>query len=114
MARTLVRAAEELTKPNTERLREFNEANLPVLKNQVLSKAPIYPELEIAQLTFSLTKMREELGPDHPFVKKVLGKESPAALASRVVKGTKLTDLKVREAALLRWQDRPSRPPRIR
>ena len=28
-------------------------------------------------LTFSLTKLREELGADDPFVKKVLGKESP-------------------------------------
>ena len=97
VARTLVRASEELTKPDTERLRGFNDANLPGLKNQLLSKAPIYPELEIAQLTFSLTKLREELGPDHPFVKKVLGKESPAALATRVVKGSKLTDPKVRE-----------------
>ncbi|HEX8437624.1 S46 family peptidase [Archangium sp.] len=100
VAKTLVRASEELTKPDTERLRGFNEANLPALKNQLLSKAPIYPELEIAQLTFSLTKMREELGPDHPFVKKVLGKESPAALATRVVKGSKLADLKVREQLL--------------
>ncbi|WNG47306.1 S46 family peptidase [Archangium minus] len=97
LARTLVRYAEESTKPDAERLRGFNEANLPMLNNQLMSKAPIYPELEIAQLTFSFTKLREELGPDHPFVKKVLGKESPAALATRLVKGSKLADLKVRE-----------------
>ena len=97
VARTLVRAADERAKPDTERLRGFNEANLRTLKNQLMSTAPVYPELEIAQLTFSLTKLREELGPDHPFVKKVLGKESPAALATRVIKGSKLTDLKVRE-----------------
>ncbi|MET0401922.1 MAG: S46 family peptidase [Cystobacter sp.] len=97
LARTLVRSAEELPKPDTERLRGFNDANLPTLRVQMMSKAPIYPELEIAQLTFSLTKIREELGSAHPFVKKVLGKESPNALATRVVKGTKLADLKVRE-----------------
>ncbi|QRK06402.1 S46 family peptidase [Archangium violaceum] len=97
LARTLVRYAEETTKPDAERLRGFNEANLPMLQNQLMSKAPIYPELEIAQLTFSFTKLREELGPDHPFVKKVLGKESPASLATRLVKGSKLADLKVRE-----------------
>ena len=97
LAKTLVRASDELTKPDTDRLRGFNDANLPALKNQMMSKAPIYPELEIAQMTFALTKLREELGPDHPFVKKVLGKESPAALATRVVKGSKLADLKVRE-----------------
>jgi len=97
MARTLVRASDELVKPDPERLRGFNDAGLPALKNYLMSKAPIYPELEIAQMTFSLTKLREELGADHPFVKKVLGKESPAALATRVIKGSKLADLKLRE-----------------
>jgi hypothetical protein len=97
LAGTLVRAAEELPKENSARLRGYNDSNLPALKARLMSKAPIYPELEIAQLTFSLTKLREELGADHPFVKKVLGKESPAALATRVVKGSKLGEPKVRQ-----------------
>ena len=97
VARTLVRAADERAKPDTERLRGFNEANLRSLEMQVMSKAPVYPELEIAQLTFALTKIREELGPDHPFVRKVLGKESPASLATRIIKGSQLADLAVRE-----------------
>jgi hypothetical protein len=97
IAETLVRAADELPKENSQRLREFSEARLPGLKAQLFSPAPIYPELEIAQLEFSLTKLREELGADHPFVKKVLGKESPAALAARVVNGTQLRDVKVRQ-----------------
>ncbi|AEI67295.1 S46 family peptidase [Corallococcus macrosporus] len=98
LARTLVRGAEELNKPNGERLREFNQANVPALEAQLFSPAPIYPELEIARLTFGLTKMREELGSDHPFVKKVLGKESPEKLAARLVKGTRLRDVKARQA----------------
>lgn len=73
---------------------------MPAFKAQLLSPAPIYPELEIAQLEFSLTKLREGLGPDHPFVKKVLGKESPLALATRVVNGTQLRDVKVRQQLL--------------
>ncbi|HSP78799.1 MAG TPA: S46 family peptidase, partial [Myxococcaceae bacterium] len=97
MAALLVRAAEELPKENSARLRGFNDSNLPSLKARLMSKAPIYPELESAQLTFSLTKLREELGPDHPFVKKVLGKESPETLAVRLVKGSKLADPQVRE-----------------
>jgi hypothetical protein len=56
--------------------------------------------LEIARLEFSLTKLREELGPDHPFVKKVLGKESPLGLATRVVNGSQLRDVKVRQQLL--------------
>jgi hypothetical protein len=97
LARTLVRAAEELPKDDSVRLRGFNTANLPALKARLMSPAPIYPELEIAQLTFSLTKLREELGPDHPFVKKVLGKESPQTLATRLVNGTQLRDVAVRQ-----------------
>jgi len=98
IARALVRGAEELPKENGQRLREFSEAGLPALKAQLLSPAPIYPELEIARLTFGLTKMREELGAEHPFVKKVLGKDSPEKLATRVVKASKLRDVKVRQA----------------
>jgi V8-like Glu-specific endopeptidase len=98
IARTLVRSAEELPKENGQRLREFSQAGLPSLKARLFSPAPIYPELEIARMTFTLTKVREELGADHPFVKKLLGKESPETLAARVVKGTRLRDVKVRQA----------------
>jgi len=97
LAKTLVRAADELPKEDAVRLRGFNTANLPALKARLMSPAPIYPELEIAQLTFSLTKLREELGPDHPFVKKVLGKESPQTLATRLVNGTQLRDVAARQ-----------------
>ena len=97
-ARKLVRAAEELPKPNEQRLREYSDGALPALKQDVLSTAPIHPELEVATLTFSLTKLRETLGPDDPFVKKVLGKESPAEVTKRVVTGSKLADPKVRKA----------------
>jgi hypothetical protein len=100
IARTLVRAAEELPKPDAQRLRGFNDANLPSLKVQLLSKAPIYPDLEVLQLTFAFTKIREELGSSHPFVKKLLGKESPRSLATRIVKGSKLADPKLREQLL--------------
>jgi hypothetical protein len=97
IARGLVRGTEELTKENGQRLREYNDSNLPALKAQLFSPAPLYPELEIARLEFSLTKLREELGTDHPFVKKVLGRESPRQLATRVVNGTQLRDLKLRK-----------------
>jgi len=97
IAKHLVRGGEELPKENGQRLREYTDANLPALKANMFSPAPIYPELEIARLEFSLTKLREELGADHPFVKKVLGKESPLKLATRVVNGTQLRDPAVRK-----------------
>jgi hypothetical protein len=95
IARTLVRYADEKEKPNGERLKEYTDARLPQLKAEVLSNKPIYDEFEILTLTWSLTKLREELGPDHPVVKKVLGTKSPAQVAAAAVKGTKLKDLRV-------------------
>ncbi len=100
LARHLVRAAEELPKPNAERLREYTEAQLPSLRQQLLREAPIPAELEVARLTFGLNRLRETLGADDPFVRTVLGKEAPAELARALVTGTKLTDVKVRQALL--------------
>ena len=95
-ARLLVRGAEERTKPTEQRLREFGDANLPAIEQALASPAPVYPDLEIAQLSFSLAKLRETLGPDHPFVKEVLGKDSPESLARKLVTGSRLGDPKVR------------------
>jgi hypothetical protein len=95
-ARMLVRAAEERPKPNEERLREYRESNLPVLTQELFSAAPIYPEFEKLLLGHVLGKVRERLGPDHPAVKRLLGKESPEEVAARVVNGTKLRDVAVR------------------
>ncbi|HZZ85076.1 MAG TPA: S46 family peptidase [Anaeromyxobacteraceae bacterium] len=91
-ARALVRGGDERLKPNEKRLREYRDSALPAVTQALFSTAPIYPELEIFQLTFSLTKLRENLGADDPFVKKVLGKKSPEDLATELVKGTKLAD----------------------
>jgi hypothetical protein len=57
IARTLVRAADELPKSNGERLTEFTEGKLPQLKLGLFSKAPINDELQTAMLTFALTTM---------------------------------------------------------
>jgi V8-like Glu-specific endopeptidase len=97
-ARTLVRAAEELPKPNEQRLREFGEARLPSLREELFSTAPIHPELEILLLTLSLEEMRATLGPDDPTVKAVLGQRSPIELATALVQETKLGDPKLRRA----------------
>ena len=100
IARDLVRGTEELQKPNEQRLREYTDGKLPQLKQKLFSKAPIYEQFEVFKLSYGLTKLREELGADHPFVKKVLGKKSPQELAQELVK-TRLFDVKVREQL---WQ----------
>ena len=87
-AKALVRRAAEVQKPDEQRLEEYTEANFPMIRQSLISPAPIYPELERLELTFSLTKMREVLGPDDPFVRKVLGRKSPAQLAAELVDGS--------------------------
>ena len=95
-ARMLARAADELPKPNEQRLEEYAEARKPELEAQLFSPAPVYPKLEEALLTFYLTKLREQLGPDDPVVKKVLGKQSPEALARKLVAGSRLASPRTR------------------
>jgi len=97
LAHTLVRATAELPKPNGDRLMEYSDANLPAVTQRLFSKAPIYPELEIEELTFSLTKLREALGTDNAIVKDVLGKKSPRQVATAAVRGSKLANVKLRE-----------------
>ena len=94
IARGLIRYADETGKPNGERLREFADARLPQFKQGILSNRPIYDEMEIATLAWSLTKLREDLGSDRPVVKRVLGNKSPTEVATAAVKGTKLKDIK--------------------
>jgi V8-like Glu-specific endopeptidase len=98
LARTLVRGAAERAKPNHERLREFADSNLQRIATDLFNEAPIYPEYEQLTLSFSLDKMRENLGPDDPIVRKLLSADSPDSLAQKLIAGTKLTDPKARRA----------------
>jgi len=96
-ARTLVRAAAERTKPNTERLREYSDAALPRVEQRLLAPVPVYPELEKINLSFSLERMREWMGPDAPIVRQLLSHDSPDTLAAKLVDGTQLSDPAVRK-----------------
>jgi hypothetical protein len=96
-ARTLVRAADEKLKPNTERLREFRESSLPMLERRLFTPLPVYKNLELVQLTDGLQELVENLGAGDPFVQKVLGGKSPEEAAKALVDGTKLDDVAFRK-----------------
>ncbi len=96
-ARDLVRVAAEREKPNEERYREYTEAALPGLRQRTLAERPIYSDYEELTLSFSLDKMRENLGPDSPFVHKILGMKSPDSLAAELISGTQLADPEYRK-----------------
>ena len=96
-ARHLVRLAEELPKPNAERLREYRDSALDSLKQQLFSPAPLYPALEQRKLQTSLAFAAEQLGGDHLTVLKVFGGRSPSQQAAGLARGTRLFDVAERK-----------------
>jgi hypothetical protein len=97
-ARSIVRAAEERSKDNAARLPEFTEGRLPAVLQTLKAPSPIYPDFEIVRLSFALERMREWLGPDDPLVRQVFGKDSPDALAAKLVRESALADPAARVA----------------
>jgi hypothetical protein len=97
IARTLVRMAEESTKDNTDRLREFRESNQESLEQQLFSEAPIYDDLETAKLADSLSMFMELAGAENEWVRKTLQGRSPQARADELVRGSRLKDVAFRK-----------------
>jgi hypothetical protein len=97
IARVLVRSAEEKTKPNADRLREFRDSALTSLEQQLFSTAPVYKSLDTVLLADSLAEMQDALGKDNADVQKVLNGKTPADAAKDIVAGTKLDDVAVRK-----------------
>src|SRR5262249_43761838 len=96
-ARTLVRLADELPKPDPDRLREYSSARMPSVELQLYSPAPIYDDLEIDRVASGLQLMGEFLGGDDPIVVQALGGLPPRARAEQLVLGTKLKDVAERK-----------------
>jgi hypothetical protein len=97
-ARDLVRGAQERVKPNAERLPEFGDARLRSVETRLLAAKPTFASLDEVQLGWWLSKLREVLTVDDPRVRRLLGDESPEALAARLAGGTRLGDPAVRRA----------------
>jgi hypothetical protein len=95
IARQLVRLAEESTKPNAERLKEYRESSIKSLELELFSPAPIYPEFEETKLAHSLAEWKRDM-PDDPLVARVLHGRTPAEAARDFVRGTKLADVEFR------------------
>ncbi len=96
-ARVLVRVTAEKEKSNGDRLRGYQDSELPSLEQRLFSTAPIYKSLQIAQLALSLSEMQEALGADNEAVKAALGGKSPDERAKELVNGTQLQDVAFRK-----------------
>ena len=88
----LVRYTAEVEKPNEKRLREYREANLASQRFQLLSPAPVYPEMESFVFAGFLQTLLDSLGPEDPLVKVSLAGRSPREAADALLLGTKLGD----------------------
>lgn len=97
-ARTLVRGTAEREKANEERLHEYNESAVESLVQSLSAEIPVHRHFEEAKLRWSLTKLRETLGPDDSFVRLVLGHEEPADVAHKLLAQTRLDDPEFRRA----------------
>lgn len=89
-ARMIVRSAKN---PNR------TDAQREQLANAVGAETPIYTDMDEIRMRYWLSKTREYLTVDNPSVKALLGRESPEALAERLITGTKLGDPAFRRQA---------------
>lgn len=106
-SRLLSRARDQLREA---RQKPAGEVRAAQIRPDSLDSAPIYKELEIAMLSHQLRKMREVFGSDHPSVKKVLGNNSPEALAENVITGSSTASLiHLAEVVVAEVQDLRSR-----
>ncbi len=97
---TLVRLADEEAKPSEQRLPEFSDANLKTAKTRLGVPSPYYKEQEVFLFTRGLEEAAKELGPQHRFVKAILGGKPAAEVAKAAVEGSKLSDPEVRKALM--------------
>ena len=97
IARTLLRHADEKSKPNGERLQEFRDSSRESLELELFSEEPLYDDFETLKLTDSLGWLAEQLGFSHPLVQQILAGQSPRARAGQLLSGTKLKDVATRK-----------------
>lgn len=100
IANGIVRLTAEVQKPNEKRFREYRDANLSSEKFQLLSPAPIYPEMEELILAKHLQICVDSLGARNAWVVAALGGRDPKALAHELLSGSKLADVAERKKLL--------------
>jgi len=99
-ALSLLRIADEEVLPSEKRLPEYSDASLKAAKTRLGIPAPYYKEQEVFLFTKGLEEAAKELGPQHPYVKAMLGGKSAAEVAKAAVEGSKLADAEARKALL--------------
>ncbi len=98
LALRIIRYVTEVQKPDGKRLEGYHDSELESLRYDLFSPAPFYPQLEEKLLADALQESLEQLGPNDPFIKAILGTQKPEEVAKELLTGTKLADPNVRKA----------------
>jgi len=96
IARTLLRAGDEASKPDGERLPEFQAADRVSLELDLFSEEPVYKNLETLRMANALTALCAKLGTEDPLVVRVLAGKPPNDRAAELVEGTGLQEVALR------------------
>ena len=96
----ILRYADEVAKPDADRLERYHEAQLPDLLRELENPPPVHKDLEEVLLAWELRRMLEGLGPDDPLVRAALEGKSPEEAVSSLLAATKLDDAAIRRALL--------------
>lgn len=99
-AMSLVMLDLETKRPDADRLPGYHEAELPDLLRNLKAPKPYYKDMEELLLAADLTRIREGLGDDHPYVQALLGGREPEVVARELIQSTRL-DSKEFRASLL-------------
>jgi hypothetical protein len=98
IARTLLRAGDERSQPDGQRLPEYSDASRASLELDLFSSKPVYADLEQLLLADSLTFLTTKLGIQDPLVQAVLAGQAPAVRAAELIAGTRVHEVKFRRA----------------
>jgi Peptidase S46 len=99
-ALTLVQYAEEMKKPDGDRLPQFHDAGLQSLRFNLLSPAPVSSVTEKLYMKTALSLAEEQLGKEDVYVQALLQGGSVDKTVDTLVDGTKLADPAVRKELL--------------
>ncbi len=99
-ALTLVRIHAEKQKPSDKRLNEYTDGSIKATENRVTSPKPIHKDMDEARLAAGLQEALDELGANHPFIKAMLGGQSPESVAKNAMGKTRLHELDFRKQLL--------------
>lgn len=96
IARTLVRVSQERPKAIDQRMRGYQDQDLPAIEQSLFANIPFSRELEIMQVTEGLRALVANLPADDTFLKDVLGGKSPQDRARELVTGSHLSEIAFR------------------